>query len=155
MKKVNVIAIAEELEALPDEWSAFWNKKTGEFRMISEESIVAYEDGVAEDEYLGDGDFETEMEFAAEICKDGSDYLLLPDKGEIGGYKLMEDFVYSISNEKSKEVLLKAIKGRGAFRNFRDQIDNLGLTEDWYKYKSDAYVQFVTDWAEVNHLEIE
>ena len=39
MAKVNVHSVAEELEILPAEWVAYYNKETGEIRSISEGAI--------------------------------------------------------------------------------------------------------------------
>lgn len=46
------------------------------------------------------------------------------------------------------------IKGKGAFRYFKDTVSRLGLLPRWYQYLDEAMTQFVLDWAEVRRVPI-
>jgi hypothetical protein len=154
MAKVNIHSVAEDIEILPNEWAAYFNKETGEVESISEEALVAFEDGLTEEEYMGDGNFEFDMKIAEEIKQENSKFIELPSKFEINEYKIMESFIHTIENNDIRGTLSISIKGSGAFRRFKDNIDRYGITESWYKYKSNAYEDVVRDWANANNLEI-
>jgi hypothetical protein len=50
------------------------------------------------------------------------DYLPLPSKFDIHEYHIMEEFCYSVVDEKIRRVLSDKIRGSGAFRRFKDAI---------------------------------
>jgi hypothetical protein len=50
---------------------------------------------------------------------------------------------------------LRAIKGKGAFRYFKDTINRLGLREQWFQYRDEALKEFVVEWAEANNVPYE
>jgi aminoglycoside 6'-N-acetyltransferase I len=49
-------------------------------------------------------------------------------------------------------VLAVALQGRGAFRRFKDTLQRVGLIEDWYAFKHNAFVKLARDWCEENEL---
>jgi hypothetical protein len=50
----------------------------------------------------------------------------------------MEHFCISVESDAQQDELLRAIRGRGAFRCFRDTIYNLDIRDAWYSYRNDA-----------------
>ncbi len=48
--------------------------------------------------------------------------------------------------------MCSAIKGRGAFRRFRDQIYRYEIEEDWYAYLDEALKQMAIDWCQENGI---
>ena len=48
--------------------------------------------------------------------------------------------------------MLLAIKGKGAFRYFKDTASRLGLLDEWYRYRANAMKEFVVDWAEADNV---
>ena len=67
----------------------------------------------------------------------------------------MERFIGTVEDAEAVEQLWRAIKGKGAFRYFKDTASRLGLLEDWYRYRADAMKEFVMDWAEANNIRCE
>jgi hypothetical protein len=67
----------------------------------------------------------------------------------------MERFIRDLSDQDAVEQLWRAIKGRGAFRHFKDTAARLGLLHQWYDYRDDAMKRFVIDWAEANDVPYE
>ena len=57
----------------------------------------------------------------------------MPSKFDIHEYEIMEDFIYSLTNEGQINRLDKAITGNGAIRRFKNTINYLGI--DWYDLK--------------------
>ncbi len=65
----------------------------------------------------------------------------------------MEQFCLSISDPKISDELYYAIKGRGAFRRFKDQIHYYGLADAWYEYLEAALKKMAVAWCERNTIE--
>ncbi|MBF0511824.1 MAG: hypothetical protein HQL13_05800, partial [Candidatus Omnitrophica bacterium] len=57
-----------------------------------------------------------------------------------------------ISDKKEAFCLEHAIKGRGAFRGFKEKIHEYGIEQDWYQYRDKAYTAFAKQWCEDNDL---
>ena len=83
------------------------------------------------------------------------DQIMLPDRYEINEYRIMENFLETIEDVKTYKCLAIAMQGKGAFRRFKDMAINLGLIEDWYKYKDEAYRKIAIRWCQDNDLEYE
>ena len=99
---------------------------------------------------------EEELEAAQEIVKDKSGrFIPAPDPFDFDEYHYMSRFIHTLQNRQAAEDLARAIKGRGAFRNFKDTLGRLGLLEQWYKYREDAVKEFVIAWAEANKVPYE
>ena len=94
------------------------------------------------------------METARAIVADhqGSRFIEPPSKFEFHEYQHMEEFIETISNPGIANQLWQAIRGRGAFRVFKDTLYRLGLQNRWYRYRDDAMKQFVIEWAEENNV---
>ncbi len=56
-------------------------------------------------------------------------YLPLPTKFDIHKYRIMERFCYAVDDEDRRDALCNAIRGRGAFRYFKDKIHEYGIAE--------------------------
>ncbi|MFN7097993.1 MAG: hypothetical protein ACK4PR_10635 [Gammaproteobacteria bacterium] len=50
---------------------------------------------------------------------------------------------------------MKAISGKGAFSRFKQEINELGITNEWYQYRDACYKEYLVDWCEENELEVE
>ena len=77
-----------------------------------------------------------------------SDFIELPDQFEIHEYSIMERFCFSVSDERVQNALLRAIKGRGAFRHFKDRIFEEGVQEDWFAFREKAFKRIAADFLE-------
>jgi len=56
-------------------------------------------------------------------------------------------------NEKMRNILYSSLKGKGAFRRFKDTANELGILEDWYKYRDEAIKELAIEWCKENNLE--
>jgi len=63
---------------------------------------------------------------------------------------MMEDFCYELKNQRHKDTLLDAIRGKGAFRRFKDKVHYLGIEEEWYSFRDGRYKQTAIEWCN-NH----
>ena len=67
------------------------------------------------------------------------DYIPLPNQYDIDEYRIMEAFIYQLPSGENQDILDREIRGRGAFRRFKDKLYDLRLEQQWYKYRDDAY----------------
>ena len=132
MKKLDLHKAAEEFQTVSQEMHVFYNKETGEFNFYSD--------------FLGDEDDDTDR-------FDDDAWIALPDPQEINEYRIMADFADTITDPRKNELLCMALNGRGAFRRFKDLLHGLDLTEEWYAFKHDAYLEIVRDWCTYNGIE--
>ncbi|MFA9556777.1 hypothetical protein ACERII_05705 [Evansella sp. AB-rgal1] len=106
------------------------NKETGKIVSASVELLGLVEDGEIEE---GDShpNFEQEMmEDAFDIVDNFENYIELPSGFDIDSYSIMEDFCNEVKPENGSDRLCRAIRGRGAFRRFKDLIIELGVAEN-------------------------
>ena len=128
-----------------DEQSSFLNLTTGEVVAITDEELRAAEN----DEPLED--FPDWQHDAIRIARDiveTDHYLQLPDRSEIHEYNIMERFCLSVDDEDMRNDLCDAIRGRGAFRRFKDRMQLYGMAEEWYHYRDAALREIAVAWCE-------
>ncbi|MGF2616977.1 hypothetical protein FZC84_03890 [Rossellomorea vietnamensis] len=148
--KVKLEEIVEHMEIHIDEWSNLLNIKTGKIISVSADELAAAEDEEPFD-HLPQWKQEQRME-AMEVVENFEDYRELPTKFDINEYDIMEGFCFSISNEEQKNDLLSAIRGRGAFRRFKDTIAEWDLNDQWYCYRTKKFKQIAIEWCRDNEI---
>lgn len=65
----------------------------------------------------------------------------------------MEDFVDQLSLGKVQKELAYAIRGKGAFRRFKQSVRYHGLEQRWYDYLAEAYRDLAIRWCAEEGLE--
>jgi hypothetical protein len=94
-----------------------------------------------------------EADIARAIVEDsGERFVDAPDKFDFHEYGQMERFIGTVEDDAAENELFRAIKGKGAFRYFKDTASRLGLLERWYQYREEALKKFVIVWAEMNKV---
>ena len=96
----------------------------------------------------------TNSDLIQEIEENFEEFIALPGKYEIDEYNMMEEFVDNLPDGDKKDKLYDAIRGRGAFRRFKDEVYKLGLEQKWYKYRDEAYEMVAIEWCNKNQIEI-
>lgn len=71
---------------------------------------------------------------------------------EIHEYHIMEEFICTLKGEKA-DKLECAIRGRGAFRRFKDMVDRMGISQQWYDFQAEYYRKLATQWCREHGLE--
>ena len=132
--KVRIEDIADALDMTMDSWEQYLNTETGE--------IVSLADGMWVDR---DEELEEEIEFSD--C-----YVRLPNQYDIHEWNIMEEFAESLASEKNQKRLLSALHGRKAYRNFKDEIFNLGVEKAYYDYRSIALLRIAKRWCDENGI---
>ena len=114
--------------------------------MINESSQAYYNMDTGEIEWLGEFMYGEEYTEAAERIELGN-YISLPTKYDIHEYRIMEDFINSLPQGEVKNKLYRSIKGKGAFRRFKDAVNFFGVEKDWYSFRDMAYRKIALEWC--------
>ena len=139
-------AVAQELEGLMDEMTAFINRQTGELATVSHDELA-----LAEDEDLDAAElpeWQAEMIPRLRGIVSGKEWVALPSKFDIHEWQIMSSFADTVGDPVVSEQLKRAIRGRGAFRMFRDVVERFGIREDWFEFKHGALRKIARDALE-------
>ena len=128
---VKLEQVIEAIEMFDDFFTSFWDTKTGETVYPADPLLNG----------------ETDEVLAAEIENDPKRFLRFPTKYEIHGYRIMEDFIEQLSPGKVQSNLSYSIRGKGAFRRFKESIRYHGLEQQWYDYLEKAYRDIAVRWC--------
>jgi hypothetical protein len=148
--------LIDALEFKSEESVTRFDRQTGRMVSVDRHILSAFEEG-QEDE-LGDlADWQKEgLEIAKAVAEDvGERFIDAPDKFDFHEYRHMERFIGTVENTQAAEELWRAIKGKGAFRYFKDTAHRLGLLDRWYRYRDEAVKEHVIAWAEASQVMVE
>jgi hypothetical protein len=158
---VSLRDLVDELQTLPNEGKAYLHKASGRIITITDDDVAMVEMDKFDEEFeeeleevtddVGDEDFSWEIQYFQDVKRilaDDADYLELPSSYEIHEYEIMERFCLSVPDGKVRDVLLRKIRGSGAFRRFKDTIYQYDIENDWFKYRDEAYKEFAVAWLE-------
>jgi hypothetical protein len=141
--------IVDELSFIPDEASSYLNTKTGEVISVTHEELRAAEN---EEPLEAFPEWQRDAIRIANDILETDHYLPLPTKFDIHEYRIMERFCRSIEDDDISDDLCHAIRGRGAFRYFKDKIHEYGIADDWYQYLDNALRAIAIEWCEENGI---
>ena len=79
-------------------------------------------------------------------------FIPLPTKWDVHEWGIMEEFSRSLESEGIQSEVSRAIHGAGAFRNFKDTVQRLGIESAWFAFRADALRQIALDWCEENQI---
>ncbi len=133
-------ALMEAIELASDSGAYFYD-------FDKQESIYLSEDSWNWDE--------EDKEMAELMDMEWDRFIRLPEKYEIHEYRIMEDFIDELNDQKLQMELYRAIQGRGAFRRFKDKIRYSGIEQQWYDYQNNAYREFALRWCKENNIRCE
>ncbi len=156
---VSLRDLVDELQMLPNEGNVYLNKVTGKIITVTDddvEMVVAMDSGFEEEIEEGSDDIVSEVsdlqtEYYQEVKKvlvSDPDYLKLPGRFDIHEYEIMERFCLSVPDGRVSDVLLRKIRGSGAFRRFKDTIYQYGIENDWFAYRDEDYKEMAIAWLE-------
>jgi len=136
-----------------DETTVYLNEETGDLLMVQDRQVRKAE-SLAEGEIDAEDLPEWQRDVLPKVYEavHEPEWLALPSQWDIHEYEMMETFCHSVEDDDHREQLLRAIRGRGAFRYFRDTCDRLGLTEDWYAYRDQAYEDVAVQWLKAHDV---
>jgi hypothetical protein len=130
-----------------DDMQSFLHRPTGRVVTISDEALAAAESD--DDEWVSP----EELADARKILAADDEYLALPDRFEIDEYRMMERFARRLTEAPARDAALSALRGRGAFRYFKDTVSRLNLAESWYAYRDECYREVARAWCDTQGVE--
>ena len=142
---VSVADIVHEMVETDVEHSTFLNRTTGELYTLSEEQRAIMENGHP-------GDDLTDWE--RQVCDSAhrGELVELPSKFEHQEYSIVERFCYSVQDPRHRDQLLKAIRGKRAFRDFNSIIGKLGRKQEWCDFRDRAFEAIAVSWLEKHQI---
>lgn len=149
--KVKLEQIIEGMEMQSEEHRSYLNRETGEVVYVSQEALRIAEDD-EDDEHLPEWQQE-EIETAIDIVETFGKYEPLPSSFDINEYEMIEAFSFSVSDDKKREILLNSIRGKGAFRRFKDNVERLGIVHEWYDYRDQCYKDIAIEFCESRNID--
>lgn len=142
---VSLQDVVDEMGIITDEATAYLNRRTGELYTVTDEEVRLLEDEDDPEELPA---WQRESLLKARDIQNSEDWLALPTKFDIHEYAIMEEFCWSVNNLSLREELLNAIRGRGAFRYFKDTTHRHGVQDEWYRYREAALEKIAIEWLE-------
>ena len=131
--------VIQAIEEASEVFTSFWDTKTGKTVYLADPLMT---DLTEDDKAL-----------AAAIVDMPERFLRFPTKYEIHQYSIMEDFIDQLSPGKAQEELAYAIRGKGAFRRFKQSVRYHRLEQRWYDYLAEAYRELAIRWCAEKGLE--
>ena len=135
--KIKLQQVIQAIEEADDVFTSFLDTKTGKTVYLADPLMTG----------------ETDETLAAEMEDTPERFLRFPTKYEIHQYRIMEDFIDQLSPGKAQEELSYAIRGKSAFRRFKQSVRFHGLEQRWYDYLAKAYRELVIRWCAEEGLE--
>lgn len=168
---VNMDALTAVFELHFDEILSYLDLETGEVLQISSDTRLLLEELDAE-LYTEEGEQRTTMEALLAQHPEIPDWqkqaLLEADRVELGygatviaidpepysDYNDMERFIATVEDDRLANTLERAIRGRGAFRYFKDVLaDHPQVEAAWYAFKAARLEAHVRDWLDAYDIE--
>jgi hypothetical protein len=146
---VKVKDVVDAFDEGNDELSHYLDRRTGEIFLITLEEMSAAE----EDEPLSDyPEWQQESLLKAREILDSDDFVQLPSQFEIHEYSIMERFASEYEDRRTSAELLRSLKGKGAFRRFKDTVFDLDIRDAWYDFRRRELEEIAVEWLEAEKI---
>jgi len=158
MSKLKLQDLIDAISLQFDDSIQLLDRNTGEIFLVSFEDMYLaeniYQDSDLSD--LPDWQKETVRLALDVIMHEGTDkYIQIPTKWQINEYRIMEKFCSTISSGRMQTILYETIRGKGAFRKFKNAVCRLNLEPAWYKYYEEELRKIALVWCEDNQIEFD
>ncbi len=84
-------------------------------------------------------------------------YLSIPEMGSRDGYQDMVDFIETVTDDKLRDLLSVAIKGKGAFGRFKDVLRRSEYSSEqaaWFSFCDRMETERVIKWLATENLSV-
>ena len=137
--KIKLQTVIDAIEQASDAYTMLYDTKTNETVYLPDVWITG----------------ETDEDLAELIEPEPERFLRFPTKYEIHEYSIMDSFVDDLPAGRIKSELAGAIRGKGAFRRFKQTIRFQGVEQLWYDYQANAYRELAERWCNENDIQFE
>jgi hypothetical protein len=122
-----------------------------------EESLKAVESALKAITGLFDTDRQQMLDAARVEWDDNNRYLRIPKQDSRDGYQDMQGYIWSLEDDRLRELLEVAIQGSGAFRGFKDVLyrypEAQEAQESWFKFLHAREQRRMVDWLASEDIE--
>ena len=143
--------IIDALDMQHDESTCYVDRQTGRVEVITDDMSADAEEDVDLDGLPEWQRPMVEIARAIEADTEGR-FVALPDRFEIDEWEMMRRFAQSVEDDAVAEALSRAIRGRGAFRYFKDKVHELRLAERWHAFREAEYRRVAVEWCEAHEV---
>jgi len=119
----------------------YLDRESGEVLFFGQETISAIES----DEETSIEWLRTEMDNYRQVMEQLGRYIFVPP-GFQNPWDRLAKFARSVDDERLADRLHEAIRGRGAFRRFKDQVYSAGIEKDWYSFEYRCQIEEAIDF---------
>jgi len=133
MSDENIIKVAELLEC---GMICFYHRPTG--------AIESHPD--PDDTY---SDLEAWQDIIDKVENDWDNYETFKKMNSTEGFEVMEKFAYSLDDSRFRDKIFDRLSKRKPFQNFKVLIDSSDYRQDWFKFKKNAYIDFVKEQVDM------
>jgi len=145
---VKLSEIVGAIEMAGGSHAAYLDRRTGNVvEIMEEEELSEFSEEAPEWERE-----QAELLRAIEEDREGR-FVALPDKFDADEWRMMADFAASLENQNAAASLSHTIRAQGAFRRFKDMVDALGLSDDWFAYRDRRFRELAREWCEGERIE--
>ena len=84
---------------------------------------------------------------AAEIGSNPDRFVSIPQTESFEAYRVMEEFIPQVDNQRLRDRLSDAIAGKGAFRRFKDVLLSYpDVRQQWFAFENDVKRKWAAEW---------
>ncbi|MBL7128422.1 MAG: hypothetical protein ISS16_05485 [Ignavibacteria bacterium] len=139
--KITAKQIHEISEDLQTGMKVLINKETLEIK-----SILDWDDTFIDTEF-----WEEELE---KIENEWTDYSVISKMESWEAFRIMEDFVAEITDERLKEDLRKILNRKSPFANFKSEIEASSYRQKWFDFRDLKYEDYVKEQLKLENFKI-
>ena len=110
-------------------------------------SILDFEDSFGDTEF-----WEEELE---RIETEWTNYTTISKMESWEAFKIMEDFVEEVKDQKLKEYLIKILNRRSPFANFKAEVESSSYRQTWFDFRDKQYENYVREQLENEKIQYE
>lgn len=151
---VKIDDLTDSLVMVSPESTAWLDRDTGRVWIIEDRVMAVAEGDSSDGEELSDW-HEDELAAARVLLSESGRGIELPTAFDFHEYRHMERFIDTLPASSAADQLWRALKGRGAFRHFKDTAHRLGVLDAWYAYRDEALRAFMLDWARAHDVPVD
>src|ERR1700686_4095845 len=120
--------IVDAIESQSNEGGAYLDPETGEIVQVSEDELALVEEGGSDDDLDDLPEWQRELIPKVREAVESDRFLSLPDRFDVHEWAIMQNFANE-QDQRTRQALVGAVHGAGAFRKFRSAVERLGLLD--------------------------
>jgi hypothetical protein len=129
-----------------NEW--YLDTQTGEVVLVNTDIGDLEDDEEEPDENAPD--WQKDARETARLVEENPDrFVNIPESDRHEAYRLMEDFIATVHDERANDLLARAIDGKGAFRRFKDTLAEFPvIRQQWFDFEAARKRQWAEEWLQ-------